>query len=109
MLVEVDGYLVNKTTGPGNTYILDLDHDHQSFRAVIQSGRGTTLLAKLLNHSLLRMRGICVVDPSYTHNATPFVLLVRSAEDVKTISGPPWYSIRYLIFILMAVLTEREV
>jgi signal transduction histidine kinase len=104
MFVEVDGYLVNDTTGPGNTYILDLDHDHQSFRAVIQAGRGTMLFSHLLKHSLLRMRGICVVDPSYTHNATPFVLLVGSAEDLQTISGPPWYSIRYLIFITMAVL-----
>jgi signal transduction histidine kinase len=104
MFVEVDGHLVNKTAGPDNTYILDLDHDHQSFRAVIQAGRGTMLFSHLLKHSILRMRGICVVDPSYTHNATPFVLLVGSAEDIQTISGPPWYSIRYLIFILMAVL-----
>lgn len=104
MFVEVDGYLANKEAGADGTYTLDLDYDHQSFRAIMRPGRNSLIFPKLLKHSLLRMRGICVVDPSYTHNTTPFVLLLGSTEDIKIIAGPPWYSFRYLIFIVMAFL-----
>jgi signal transduction histidine kinase len=104
MFVEVDGYLSAKHIEPDGTIALDLDTDHQSFRAFIYSGRGNSIGRKALKGSLLRFRGICVVDPSRTHNITPFVLLVRSTDDVKVIAGPPWYSIRYLIFILLILL-----
>jgi len=103
--VEVDGYLSGKQLEPdGTTTALELDTDHQSFRAFIHPGRGNSIGTKTLKRSLLRLRGICVIDPYHTRNLTPFALLIRSPDDVKVIAGPPWYSIRYLMFILLLVL-----
>lgn len=102
--VELDGYLVSKEAGPANTMILTLQKGEQSFRAIMHSGRGDVLFRKLKANSLLRLRGICVVDSEYTQNLTPFVLLLRSADDVTVLAGPPWWSAGHLAAIAAIVL-----
>ena len=54
--------------------------------------------------SRLDLRGICVVDPSFTLNVTPFVLLLRSSDDVHVVLGPPWWSAGHVIAAISAVL-----
>lgn len=102
--IELDGYLVSKEGGPGNTMILVLQKADQSFRAVMHPGRGDVLFRNLKTNSLLRLRGICVVDSEYTQNLTPFVLLLRSADDVSVLAGPPWWNARHLATIAAVVL-----
>lgn len=102
--IELDGYLLSKESGPGNTMILALQKGEQSFRAIMHSGRGDVLFRHLKTNSLLRLRGICVVDSEYTQNLTPFVLLLRSAEDVTVLAGPPWWSAGHLAAIAAIVL-----
>ncbi len=102
--IEVRGHLTGKERGPNNTMILDLDDGPQSFRAVMNPGRGDYLFSKLKLGSSLRLRGICVVDPEFTHNLTPFVLLLRSNEDLDVIAGPPWWSTGHVIAIVVAAL-----
>lgn len=97
--IELDGFLVNKESGPSNTMILGLQKSEQSFRAVMIPGRGDVLFRKLKPNSLLRLRGICVVDSEYTHNLTPFVMLLRSADDVLVLAGPSWWSAGHLALI----------
>jgi len=96
-LVEVEGYLRSKERGPGNDLIFNLESGPQSFRAVIQAGRGDSAFRRLKPHSLLRLRGVCVVDPQYTHNLLPFVMLLQSLDDIETVAGPPWWSTRNLV------------
>src|SRR5260370_30590289 len=67
-------------------------------------GRGDYLFGKVKLNSLLRLRGICVVDPVYTRNLTPFVLLLRSPDDVDVLEGPPWLSAGHLIAVALAIL-----
>jgi len=102
--VEVQGHLSSKEHGPNNTLILDLDEGPQSFRAIMNPGRGDYLFSKLKLDSSLRLRGICVVDPSFTKNLTPFVLLLRSNEDLEVLAGPPWWSTGHVIAIVVASL-----
>ncbi|MGB7844934.1 MAG: histidine kinase [Candidatus Acidiferrum sp.] len=102
--IELDGYLVSKEGGPGNTMILALQKGEQSFRAIMHPGRGDVLFRKLKTNSLLRLRGICVVDSEYTQNLTPFVLLVPSADDVTVLAGPPWWSAGHVAAIAAVVL-----
>jgi signal transduction histidine kinase len=102
--VELDGYLVSKDGGAGNTMILGLQKGEQSFRAIMNPGRGDVLFRKLKPNSLLRLRGISVADSEYTQNLTPFVLLLRSADDVSVLAGPPWWSARYLAAIAAGAL-----
>jgi len=102
--IEVQGRLAGKEHGPDNTLILDLDEGPQSFRAIMNPGRGDYLFSKLKLNSSLRLRGICVVDSAFTHNLTPFVLLLRSNEDLEVLAGPPWWSTGHVIAIVVASL-----
>lgn len=101
--VEVRGRLAGKQRGPGNTLILDLDEGPQSFRAILNPGRSDSLFDRLKLDSILSLRGICVIDPQLTHNLTPFVLLLRSNEDLSVISGPPWWNTAHLLALIAAV------
>ncbi len=102
--VEVQGHLSGKEHGQGNTLILDLDEGPQSFRAIMNPGRSDYVFSKLKLGSSLRLRGICVVDPTFTSNLTPFVLLLRSNEDLEVLAGPPWWSTGHVIAIVVASL-----
>jgi signal transduction histidine kinase len=102
--IEVQGRLSGKERGPDNTLILDLDEGPQSFRAVLNPGRSDILFRKLKLNSSLRLSGVCVVDPALTGNLTPFVLLLRSNEDLKILAGPPWWSTGHVIAIVVAAL-----
>jgi signal transduction histidine kinase len=102
--VEVQGRLTGKEHGPENTLILDLEEGPQSFRAIMNPGRSDSLFSALKLNSSLRLRGICVVNPAFTNNLTPFVLLLRSNEDLEVLAGPPWWSTGHLIAIVVASL-----
>jgi len=102
--IELQGRLVGKEHGPENTLILELDEGPQSFRAIMNPGRGDYLFGMLKLDSRLRLRGICVVDSAYTHNLTPFVVLLRSNEDLQLLAGPPWWNAGHVIAIVVAFL-----
>ncbi len=102
--IEVQGRLTGKEHGPDNTLILDLDEGSQSFRAILNPGRSDFLFGNLKLNSSLRLRGICVVDPAFTGNLTPFVLLLRSNEDLQVLAGPPWWNTGHVIAMVVAAL-----
>ncbi len=103
--IEVEGRVEAKFTGPAGESVLDMRQGQQSFRALLRAGRGSGLLHSLLLHSLVRVRGICVVDPAFTANKTPFVLLIPSNEDVQVLGGPPWWSARQLAILGLVLLS----
>jgi signal transduction histidine kinase len=103
-LVEVEGYLRSKDRGPANDIFLNLESGPQSFQAIIQESRGGSVFRRLKPNSLLRLRGVCVVDPQYTHNLLPFVLLLQSIDDIETVSGPPWWNTRNIVAAAFAAL-----
>jgi signal transduction histidine kinase len=103
MLVETQGTIV-KTSRDAESIILDLDDGAQSYRAIVSSGNTNVLYRHLVPHSLVRLRGICVLDPKYTHRLTPFVLLMRSANDISIIAGPPWWTTGHIVLVACIVL-----
>ena len=103
--IEVDGLLLNKDKGPDNTLLLAMKANGQSFRAIVNPSRGDAILGHLNTQSVLRLRGVCVVDPQFTHNLTPFVLLIASSDDVEELAGPPWWSGRNLVIIGLVTMT----
>ncbi len=95
-LIEVQGRLVSDgRSDPQNS--LRIDNGDQSFLAHFDSGKGSLLLPQLDRGSLLRLRGICSIRPEDTRHLGGFALLLRSAEDIDRISGPPWWSPRHLL------------
>jgi signal transduction histidine kinase len=97
MFIQVEGYLENKWAAGKSALVLNLEMGPQTFRALINPGRSASRLDRLYSGSLLRLGGICVTNSKYTNNETPFLLLVRSTEDLQVIAGPPWWSLSTLI------------
>jgi signal transduction histidine kinase len=62
------------------------------------------LLKHLARESRLRLRGISVAGVRFNQPADPFVLLVRSAEDVDIVAGPPWWRTSNLILATLLCL-----
>ena len=109
--IEVEGRLQHKQYGPDDTLVFDLDSGPQSFRAIMKRGRGDYLYSRLKEGSLLRVRGVSVIDASSSPNITPFTLLVRSTDDFVQLAGPPWWSTGHLValaigFLLLALLAN---
>lgn len=102
--IEIRGHLAGREHGPGNTLVLNIDEGSQAFRAILNPGRSDALFRQLRRNSTLRLRGICVVDPLLTHNVTPFVLLLRSNEDLDMVAGPPWWNTGHVIALSIAAL-----
>lgn len=98
--VEMRGRLTGKERGASNTLILDLTEGSQSFKAIMNPGRSDPRFNQLKPNSTLRLRGICVVDPSITDGNTPFEILLRSNEDLDLIAGPPWWSTGHILTLL---------
>jgi len=103
-LIEVQGRVTGKERGPDNTLILDLEDSGQSFRAVMNPGRSAYVFDRIKPESRLSLRGICVVDPAFTQNLTPFILLLRSSEDLNVLAGPPWWSTGHVVALLFGLL-----
>lgn len=102
--IQVDGGVLGKMSARGGALSLDLQDGAQEFRAILQPGRSASHARNIQIGSNLRLRGICVVDTRVTRNLTPFVLLVRSSEDVTVIAGPPWWAWSTLVPLALIVL-----
>ncbi len=76
-----------------------IDAGSQSFRAVLPDGPGSAALPRLPVNGLIRVRGVEAVDPRYTQNLTPFVLLVSSSNGVELLAGPPWWSLENMVWL----------
>jgi signal transduction histidine kinase len=98
MFVQVEGYLRTISAGKDETPSMRLDAGPQSFQAILPDGRSRSHLHSLAVGSRLRLRGVSVVDARFNKAADPFVILVRSAEDVDVVAGPPWWRPSTLIF-----------
>ncbi len=95
LLVETQGGITGMSRD-GQVLILDLNSGDQSFKVLIRDPLHPTTLQDLPLHSQVRVRGVCVLNNKYTHRLTPFALLLRSADDVDVVGGPPWWTVRHL-------------
>lgn len=102
--IEVEGRLASKERGPGDSLIFNLDAGPQSFRTVMNRGRGDSLFYALKPGSMLRLRGVAVADPAYSRDQVPFALLLRSSDDAVVLAGPPWWNARHVLEIAMGIL-----
>jgi len=103
--VQVEGYLRTMSAENDGAITLDLDAGAQSFHAILSPGRSRSLLQRLAQESRLRLRGVSVVDARFNKEADPFVILVRSPEDVEVLAGPPWWRPSTLILASLTFIT----
>jgi signal transduction histidine kinase len=95
-LVEMQGQVIAEKED-ADKIILSLESGDQAFRAIVDKPGGGLRIPMFAPHSLVRLRGICIHDERYTKRLTPFVLLLRSADDIDQIAGAPWWSPRRLL------------
>lgn len=105
LLIEVTGRLVETEKRNGETW-LRLESGHQVFLVHLKREQGSSILPTMENGSTLRVRGVCSLEPQDTLYQGGFAILLRSAEDVTVIAGPPWWSLGHLteIGFLIALL-----
>jgi len=103
MFIQLEGHLTGKSSRKDGGLVLDLENGSQSFRALMSPALSAAHLQNLRAGSLLRLRGVCVVDSKFTNNLTPFVLLLRSS-DVDEVAGPPWWNPSSLVPIGIGLL-----
>jgi signal transduction histidine kinase len=95
LLIEVNGRLVDTERRNGETW-LRLESGYQAFLVRLKTEQGRSILPIMENGSTLRVRGLCSLQPQDTLYQGGFALLLRSAEDVTVIAGPPWWSLGHL-------------
>ena len=95
LLVEVHGRLVDTEKHNGETW-LRIESGFQVFLARIESEQGNSIVPRVENGSLVRVRGVSSLEPQDTRYQGGFAVLLRSAEDLTVVSGPPWWSFKHL-------------
>jgi signal transduction histidine kinase len=111
LLIEVNGELIDTEERDRQTW-LRLKSGNQEFLAHLNSGQGSALLPELRTSSVLRLRGICSLRPSDTRYQGGFAILLRSAQDISVIAGPPWWSLAHILelgFLLGALIVAGHI
>ena len=104
MFIEIEGTLERKEQGPNQSVIMTLASGSQKFRAVV-SGKGRASLPWMLEEkSRLLLHGICVVDPAYTQNKTPFAVILPAIDDIQVVQRPPWWSTGHIVAAIVLLL-----
>jgi signal transduction histidine kinase len=104
MYIEIEGSLEAKPEITPQSVIMNLTGGNHSYRAILSRTRQDAVFDRLQPRSLLRLRGVCAVDSEYSKSLTPFVLFLRSGGDVDIISGPPWWDVRHLGEVALALI-----
>jgi signal transduction histidine kinase len=103
MFVETEGKVVSRSSGADGSSVLLLTSGHQTFRAILDGPDNGGLLQHLTPDSVVRVRGVCVVNQAFTADQTPFAVLLRSGDDLRLIAGPPWWDLRNLVMIAISL------
>jgi signal transduction histidine kinase len=86
-LVQIEGVLLNRTTGRDAT-VLTLDDRRTTFQALAPSG---TPLEAVREGSRVRVTGICVLDTSPEGAITGFTIRMRDTTDLAVVAAAsPW-------------------
>ena len=96
--IEVEGHLVSEPHAKNGFLVLDLAEGGETFRALYPD-RSDQVLRALRVNSQLRVRGVCVLGRSYTQELIPFIIFLRSADDVQVLQGPPWWTPRHVALL----------
>ena len=104
MFVEIEGTLEKKETGQNQSLILTLASGGQNFRAIVSQRGRASFPWTLEENSRLRLHGICVVDPTYTKDETPFAVILPAIDDIQVVQRPPWWSTAHIVAVIVSLM-----
>jgi signal transduction histidine kinase len=103
--IELEGHLTREVHSENGYQVLDLAEGGEVFRALYPDRYGQALHNLRVNSSL-RLRGVCVLGKVYTQDLIPFLIFLRSSDDVHVLQGPPWWTpwhVTFLAFFMVLV------
>jgi signal transduction histidine kinase/CheY-like chemotaxis protein len=96
--VEIDGFLVNDSSGAGEQTLI-LQAGDRLFQASLADGK----LPSLAKGALLRVRGLIALQVQNSDQfllPVSFSLLLRSAEDVTVLRNSPWWTAERMLYLV---------
>ncbi len=108
--IEIEGHLTRDVHSENGFQVFDLAEGGETFRALYPDRAGHALRTLRVN-SLLRLRGVCVLGKSYTQDLIPFLIFLRSSDDVQVLQGPPWWTpwhIAFLAFLVVMLASSTQ-
>ena len=100
-LVELRGMLRSKSMDREGNITLQLYDSAQTFSAVIHGGLSDRAFQSWEPGSDLAIRGICTVLPFSERRGVAFTIQMRAVDDVQVLSGPPWWTGRQMIRLVL--------
>lgn len=104
--VEIDGWLVSRSMDEAGIYTMLLTENHRNFVVTIPPAVPHQFADRFRVGSLLRVRGVCVINAGGDHIPKDFNVLLRSPADVIVLESPSfWTPLRMLMLagVLLAV------
>jgi signal transduction histidine kinase/CheY-like chemotaxis protein len=96
--VEIDGFLVNDSSGAGEQTLI-LQAGDRLFQASLADGK----LPSLAKGALLRVRGLIALQVQNSDQfllPIGFSLLLRSPEDVTVLRNAPWWTTERMLYLV---------
>ena len=103
-LVSLDAELVSQTR-EGHLDTLTLRSGDRVFQAVFRKAAGDPdPIPQLRTGSRLRVTGVCIVHVRGFWGAVEsFQIHMRSPADIAVLAGPPWWSTRHMLYVILAL------
>ncbi|HEX7654796.1 MAG TPA: histidine kinase, partial [Verrucomicrobiae bacterium] len=106
-LVQIEARVIDRTRHGDEQYLL-LQDSNTIFQASIRLDPAQDAFRPIANHSLVRVSGVCRIDPGEWHpgnewRAKSFSILLRSVDDVTVLELPPWWTLEKLLWFFGAL------
>ena len=104
MFIELESRVDSTLHNDKSVVQLHLSGGQQEFTAISNTPQTAMLFSKVEVGSLVRLRGICVLNSAYANGSVPFTLIVSSPDDLELVSGAPWWSGEHLAVLALGML-----
>lgn len=105
-LVRIDARLLEDVPESTLPYLV-LQDGSVIFVALLDKIDSRRPLPTLRSGSLLRVTGVCAIQPGISEQPRSFQILLRSSDDVELLQSPPFLTVRYVVALagLLALAT----
>lgn len=93
LLVRIQGRLASQRLRGGQTLVLTSAQDTNVFTVELEAIENVETLTTLAPGSLLEVTGVCSVRRDSNKRPTTFAVFTRTADDIKVLQPPPWWTL----------------
>jgi signal transduction histidine kinase len=101
--VQIEGRLLSEPFASSSGAMCEIESDGQIFAVVLPEGVSGSAFRTILVNSRVRLNGVARSELRYAREYYPFVILLRSSEDVAVVASPPWWGLRHIVELAAAL------